>query len=144
MKLETTQKVEMQVGLIAVRLFVFVLFSWLWIWWNYDEREEAFFQIWLLAPFMELSSILVSFLPTRFWKSKKSNGVAVKQHLVAERPYCLIVIGFLLLHAVVIAYPVRMQWLDFWAGCSILPGAVLLTLLFLFLKRYLKRGQQKQ
>lgn len=71
MKLETTQKVEMQVGLIAIRLSVFVLFSWLWIGWNYAEREEAFFQIWLLAPFMELSSILVSFLPTRFWKSKK-------------------------------------------------------------------------
>ncbi len=130
----------MQVGLIAIRLFVFVLFSWLWIWWNYAEREEVFFQIWLLAPFMELSSIFVSFLPTRFWKSKKSNGAAVKQQMVAERPYCLIVIGFLLLHAVVIAYPVRMQWLYFWAGCSILPGAVLLTLLFLFLKRYLKRG----
>ena len=142
MKLETTQKVEMQVGLIAIRLFVFVLFSWLWIGWNYAEREEAFFQIWLLAPFMELSSILVSFLPTRFWKSKKSNGATVKQQMVAERPYCLIVIGFLLLHAVVIAYPVQMQWLYFWAGSSILPGAVLLTLLFL--KRYLKRGQQKQ
>ena len=68
----------------------------------------------------------------------------MKQQMVTERPYCFIVIGFLLLHAVVIAYPVQMQWLYFWAGCSILPGAVLLTLLFLFLKRYLKRGQQKQ
>lgn len=65
---------------------------------------------------MELSSILVSFLPTRFWKSKKSNGATVKQQMVTERPYCLIVIGFLLLHAVVIAYPVQMQWLYFWVA----------------------------
>ena len=88
---------------------------------------------------VELSTFLVSYLPSHFWKTKRADGETTRQRMISERPYNLLAMGVLAIHAVTVAYPVHKLMLNFWIGYSILPVLSFLVLLVLLLKYLLSR-----
>ena len=130
---------QWQLGLVAIRLLLYAALYWGYNGISNDRYETTFFQFWLLMIAVELSTFLVSYLPSRFWKTKRADGETTRQRMISERPYNLLAMGVLAIHAVTVAYPVHKLMLNFWIGYSILPVLSFLVLLFLLLKYLLSR-----
>ena len=130
---------QWQLGLVAIRLLLYAALYWGYNGISNDRYETTFFQFWLLMIAVELSTFLVSQLPSRFWKTKRADGETTRQRMISERPYNLLAMGVLAIHAVTVAYPVHKLILNFWIGYSILPVLSFLVLLFLLLKYLLSR-----
>lgn len=140
-KMHTQRKrgTQWQLGLVAIRLLLYAALYWGYNGISNDRYETTFFQFWLLMIAVELSTFLVSYLPSRFWKTKRADGETTRQRMISERPYNLLAMGVLAIHAVTVAYPVHKLMLNFWIGYSILPVLSFLVLLFLLLKYLLSR-----